>query len=101
VGDDVVELARDPRALLGDRLLGTDVALGHEHALALAAVAHEAPDDPGILLAIYSVGRYARGRAEVIGVALIVAAIPAAAIEPGNPTTFSDVAFCVVFCGGP
>jgi signal transduction histidine kinase len=55
----------------------------------------------GILLAIYSVGRYAQGHAEWAGVALIVVAIPGAAIEPGDPTTFSDVAFFVVFFGGP
>jgi signal transduction histidine kinase len=55
----------------------------------------------GILLAIYSAGRYAQGHAEWAGVALIVVAIPGAAIEPGDPTTFSDVAFFVVFFGGP
>jgi signal transduction histidine kinase len=55
----------------------------------------------GILLAIYSVGRYAQGHAEWAGVALIVVAIPGAAIEPGDPTTFTDVAFFVVFFGGP
>jgi signal transduction histidine kinase len=55
----------------------------------------------GVLLAIYSVGRYAQGHAEWAGVALIVVAIPGAAIEPGDPTTFSDVAFFVVFFGGP
>jgi signal transduction histidine kinase len=69
--------------------------------LAAPALAETGAFLVGILLAIYSVGRYARGYAEIAGVALIVAAIPAAAIEPGDPTTFSDVAFFVVFFGGP
>ena len=55
----------------------------------------------GILVAIYSAGRYTRGRALIAGVALVVAAIPLAAIEPGDPVAFTDIAFFVVFFGGP
>jgi hypothetical protein len=52
VRDDIVQLARDPRALLGDRVAGARVALDRqllgaalERVLALAAVAHVAPDE--------------------------------------------------------
>jgi len=53
------------------------------------------------VLVIYSVGRHARGAAAVVGALLIVAAIPLAAIEPGNPFTLTDLAFFVVLLGGP
>ena len=45
--------------------------------------------------------RCARGRAFIVAIALVVFAIPLAAIEPGNPTTTSDIAFFVVLFGGP
>jgi signal transduction histidine kinase len=54
-----------------------------------------------LLLAIYSAGRYARGRALAVSAALVVAAIPLAAIEPGDPVTFTDFAFFALFFGGP
>ena len=69
--------------------------------LAAPALAETGAFLVGILLAIYSVGRYARGYAEVAGVALIVATIPAAAIEPGDPVAFTDIAFFAVLFGGP
>jgi hypothetical protein len=62
VGDDVVQLTRDPRALLGDGLLGAHLALGDEHALALGAVAYEAPDDPGAAEEDHEEGHVAEGR---------------------------------------
>jgi signal transduction histidine kinase len=54
-----------------------------------------------ILLAIYSAGRHTRGRALIAGVALVVVAIPLAAIEPGDPVAFTDIAFFAVLFGGP
>jgi len=55
----------------------------------------------GFVFAIYSAGRYATGRA-VLGCALlVVAAIPLAGIEPGDPVAFTDIAFFVMFLGGP
>ena len=53
--------------------------------LAAPALAETGAFLVGILLAIYSAGRYTRGRALIAGVALVVAAIPLAAIEPGEP----------------
>jgi len=54
----------------------------------------------GLILSIYSIGRYARGRQAVVGVLLVAAAVALAAIEPGNPFSFSDLAFFVVFSAG-
>jgi signal transduction histidine kinase len=69
--------------------------------LAAPALTETASFLVGVLLAIYSAGRHARGRAFIVAIALVVAAIPLAAIEPGNPTTVSDVAFFVVLLGSP
>ena len=55
----------------------------------------------GILLAIYSAGRHTRGRARIAGLLLVAAAIPLAAIEPGDPVAFTDIAFFAVLFGGP
>ena len=55
----------------------------------------------GMILALYSAGRYARERIAVICGVLIVAIIPLAAIEPGQDFTFADLAFFVAFAGGP
>ena len=55
----------------------------------------------GLLFAIYSAGRHTRGRALIVGVALVVVAVPLAAIEPGEPVAFTDIAFFVVLFGGP
>jgi signal transduction histidine kinase len=55
----------------------------------------------GFVIAIYSCGRYARGRAALAAAVIVAAAIPLAAIEPGNPVTVSDIAFFVMFFGGP
>jgi signal transduction histidine kinase len=53
------------------------------------------------IFSIYSAGRYATGRA-LLGCGLIVAAaIPLAGIEPGESTNASDIAFFVMFLGGP
>ncbi|HEX4719334.1 MAG TPA: sensor histidine kinase [Thermoleophilaceae bacterium] len=54
-----------------------------------------------IVITIYSVGAYARGHALWVAIALIVAAIPLAAIEPGQSTSASDIGFFVMFFGGP
>jgi signal transduction histidine kinase len=55
----------------------------------------------GFIAALYSAGRWARGRRLVACAAVVVAAIPLAAIEPGRPVGFGDVAFFVVFFGAP
>ena len=55
----------------------------------------------GFVFAIYSAGRYASGRAVIVCGLLVVAAIPLAGIEPGNPFAFTDLAFFVMFFGGP
>ena len=64
--------------------------------LAAPALAETGAFLVGILLAIYSAGRYTRGRALIAGVALVVVAIPLAAIEPGDPVAFTDIAFFAV-----
>jgi signal transduction histidine kinase len=53
------------------------------------------------VVALYSAGRWARGWMLVASCAVVVAAIPLAAIEPGQPVGFADVAFFVVFFGAP
>jgi signal transduction histidine kinase len=55
----------------------------------------------GFIFAIYSAGRHATGRALVVCGVIVLAAIPLAGIEPGNPVTFGDLAFFVMFFGGP
>ncbi|TML00986.1 MAG: hypothetical protein E6G41_17125, partial [Actinobacteria bacterium] len=50
---------------------------------------------------IYSAGRYATGSAVLACALLTVAAIPLAGIEPGDPVAFTDLAFFVMFLGGP
>src|SRR5436190_2201493 len=54
-----------------------------------------------IIIAIYSAGAYAEGRQLQLCVALVLVAIPLAAIEPGQALTASDVAFFLMFMGGP
>ena len=55
----------------------------------------------GLLIAIYSIGRYATGRQWIAGCLLVIAAVPSAAIEPGDPFTFADLAFFLVLAAGP
>jgi len=55
----------------------------------------------GFVVAIYSAGRHARGRSELACVLVVLTAIPFAAIEPGQPVGFSDVAFFTMFFLGP
>jgi signal transduction histidine kinase len=69
--------------------------------LVAQALADTATFTVAILLAIYSVGRYARGRALIAGVVIVATAIPFAAVEPGDPVTAPDIAFFVIFFGGP
>jgi signal transduction histidine kinase len=69
--------------------------------LVAQALADAATFTVAILLAIYSVGRYARGRALIAGVVIVAIAIPFAAVEPGDPVTASDIAFFVIFFGAP
>jgi signal transduction histidine kinase len=69
--------------------------------LAAPALAETGAFLVGILLAIYSAGRYTRGPALVAGLVLVAAAIPLAAIEPGDPVAFTDIAFFAVLFGGP
>jgi signal transduction histidine kinase len=53
------------------------------------------------IVVLYSAGRWARGWMFVACAAVTVAAIPLAAIEPGQPVGFGDVAFFLVFFGAP
>jgi signal transduction histidine kinase len=69
--------------------------------LAAPALAETGAFLVGILLAIYSAGRYTRGRALIVGVALVAVMTPLAAIEPGDPVAFTDIAFFAVLFGGP
>jgi signal transduction histidine kinase len=69
--------------------------------LAAPALAETGAFLVGLMVSIYSTGRYTRGRALVAGVALVVVAIPLAAIEPGDPVAFTDIAFFAVLFGGP
>jgi signal transduction histidine kinase len=55
----------------------------------------------GFLLALYCVGRWAVGRQLVAGVALMLVAIPVAAIEPGQSVAIGDIVYFLVFFGGP
>src|SRR4051794_32934706 len=55
----------------------------------------------GILIAIYSAGAYAEGRWVPLCALLVAAAIPLAAIEPGEALTASNLGFFVAFFGGP
>ena len=55
----------------------------------------------GFIVALYSAGRWARGRTLVAAGLITLAAIPLAAIEPGQPVGFGDIAFFVVFFGAP
>ena len=69
--------------------------------LAAPALAETGSFLVGLLLAIYSAGRHTSGRALVVGVAMVVVAVPLAAIEPGDPVAFTDIAFFAVLFGGP
>jgi signal transduction histidine kinase len=55
----------------------------------------------GFVVAIYSAGRYARGWMGIACALLVLAEIPLAAIEPGQPVGFADIAFFTMFFGGP
>ncbi len=55
----------------------------------------------GFIVALYSAGRWARGRTLIAAVVITAAAIPLAAIEPGQPVGFGDIAFFIVFFGAP
>src|SRR5262249_11536998 len=55
----------------------------------------------GFVVAIYSAGRYTRGWWSIACALLILAEIPLAAIEPGQPVGASDIAFFSMFFGGP
>jgi signal transduction histidine kinase len=55
----------------------------------------------GFVFAIYSAGRYATGSSVFACVLLVLAAVPLAGIEPGDPVAFTDLAFFIMFLGGP
>src|SRR5439155_16267845 len=55
----------------------------------------------GIVIAIYSAGRYARGRMALACGVLAATAIPLAALDPRQPPGFSDFAFFTMYLGGP
>jgi signal transduction histidine kinase len=55
----------------------------------------------GVVIAVYSAGAYARGRSLLVAALVVLAAIPLAAIEPGQSTSASDIGFFVMFFGGP
>jgi signal transduction histidine kinase len=54
-----------------------------------------------IIVAIYSAGAYADGLQLSVSGLMVLAAIPLAGIEPGQPTSASDIGFMVVIFGGP
>jgi len=53
------------------------------------------------IVVLYSVGRWARGWALTVGCTVAAVAVPLAAIEPGQPVGFADIAFFLVFFGAP
>jgi signal transduction histidine kinase len=55
----------------------------------------------GFSLALYSTGRFAGGRAALAGGLAVVAALPLAVIEPGQPFSPADSAFIAIFILGP
>ena len=55
----------------------------------------------GIVIGIYSAGRYARGYWAAVSIVFVGVSIPLAAIEPGTPVAFTDFAFFGMFFGGP
>jgi signal transduction histidine kinase len=55
----------------------------------------------GFAVALYSTGRYAGGRAALAGGLAVVAALPLAVIEPGQPFSVADSAFIAIFIVGP
>ncbi len=55
----------------------------------------------GFIIVLYSVGRWALGWQLWVGCTIAAVAIPLAAIEPGQPVGFSDIAFFLVFFGAP
>ena len=52
-------------------------------------------------VAVYSAGRYAGGRAAPAGGLIVLAALPLAVIEPGQPFSLADSAFIAIFIVGP
>jgi hypothetical protein len=55
----------------------------------------------GFAVAIYSTGRYARGRAATAGGLIVAVALPLAVIEPGQPFNLAEAAFIAIFFAGP
>lgn len=55
----------------------------------------------GIVIAIYTAGAYAKGWSAVAALAVVLVMIPFAAIEPGEAFAVADLAFFVMFFGGP
>ena len=52
-------------------------------------------------VALYSAGRYAGGRAALAGGLIVLAALPLAVIEPGQPFSLADSVFIAIFIAGP
>jgi signal transduction histidine kinase len=95
----VVALAwRRPLPLLG---LIAGVALIEVSNLAVPALANTATFLLAYAVAIYSCGRHTQGRWAVAAGVIVLAAIPLAAIEPGQPFSLSDAGFIVIFSLGP
>jgi signal transduction histidine kinase len=55
----------------------------------------------GVIITIYSTGAYAEGRSLIAAAVLVGAAIPLAGIEPGESFNLADLAFFLMFFGGP
>ena len=55
----------------------------------------------GFAIALYSTGRYTGRRAALAGGLAVVAALPLAVIEPGQPFSLADSAFIAIFIVGP
>jgi signal transduction histidine kinase len=69
--------------------------------LAAPALGDAASFTFAFVIAIYSAGAHTQGRATTVAAALVAAAIPFAAIEPGHATSAADWGFFVMFFGGP
>jgi signal transduction histidine kinase len=55
----------------------------------------------GFAVAVYSTGRFAGGRSATAGGLAVVASLPLAVIEPGEPFSAADSAFIAIFILGP
>jgi signal transduction histidine kinase len=81
--------------------LGLGLALIELSNLAAPALANAGTFTFGFVIAIYSAGAYSEGRAALAAALIVLAAIPLAAIEPGEASSAADWGFFLMFFGGP